>query len=74
MHMHMMMGGVIVVFEMSTAHDCTTFLFDAAARPSPRSLSFQGELRSRCLRRLVFVQPRQAAVVRVAHRSTKPYY
>lgn len=63
-------GGMIVLFEMSLAHDCTTFLFDAAAaRPAPRSLSFQGELRSPCLCRLAFVQPWQAAVVRVVHRS-----
>lgn len=40
MHAHMMMGGdMIVLFEMSRAHDCTTFHFDAAVRPSPRALA-----------------------------------
>lgn len=57
MHMHMMMGGdTVVLFEMGRAHDGTAFHVEAAARPSPRSLWFQGELRSSCLRRLVLVE------------------
>lgn len=60
-------GNMILLFEMSLTHDCTTFLFDAAARPSPPSPSFLGELRSPCLRRLVFVQPWRAAVVTLVH-------